>query len=499
MDAGPSSRTPVIVGVGQLRANRERTVEDAREPLDLILQALRAAGGPALLRAADAVYGVRVTSWSYADLAATVADAVGAVPRTVVNSALGGHLPVRLLEQAAARIWAGESDVALIVGGESQASVGALTKAGVDPRTRGWSSSPGGPYAFGPQDLGSEFQQASGLMMPTRVYPLFENRLQADLGLTPAEGAAWSAELYADLSEVASQHPAAWNREVLTAEYVATATRMVCEPYRLAVNAMPHVDQAAAVVVTSLQAARDHGIAEEQLVHVWGGAGADDTADPLARMSFSASAAMATALDTCLDQAGVNSEQLDLIDVYSCFPVVPKLAGLALGLPRGALLSVAGGHSSFGGPLNSYALHALATMAERLVSASGTGLVHGNGGYLTYHHAVLLSTDPHPDGYLGSPEPAWSAPPGPRLLLPQAAQGRELTVESATVEHDREGRPRQAFVVARTPDDLRVAAASAPDDRETPAALSLAAVPAGARSHVGREVRIEGTSVVLVG
>ena len=495
----PDSRIPVIVGAGQLRANRERTVEGAREPLALLLEALHGAAAPALLEAADAVYGVRVTSWTYDSLAATVARAVGAKPSTLVDSALGGHLPVRLLEQAAARIWAGDSSVALIVGGEAQASLGALTKAGVDPLSLGWSSAPGGPYAFGPEDLGSVYQQASGLMMPTRVYPLFENRLQADLGLTPAEGAAWSAELYADLSKVAAAHASAWNREVLTPEQVAMDSRMVCEPYRLAVNAMPHVDQAAAVVVTSLQAARDHGIPDDQIVYVWGGSGADDTVDPLARASFAASSAMAAALEACLDQAGATSSDLDLIDVYSCFPVVPKLAGLALGLPRGALLSVAGGHSSFGGPLNSYALHALATMVDRLRAAPGTGLVHGNGGYLTYHHAMLLSSRQHPGGYLGSPEPSWKPPVGPEMLTPEEAVGKRLTVETATVEHDRAGGPRQAFVVARTADGARVAASSALDDTTTPAALSLAALPTGARSHIGREVEIIGTEVRVVG
>lgn len=494
MDA---SRLPVIVGTGQLRANRERTVEGAREPLALILDALRSAASAGLLAAADAVYGVRMASWTYDSLARSVADAVGAAPRTLVDSALGGHLPVRLLEQAAARIWAGESDVALLVGGEAQASLTALSKAGVDPVSLGWSATPGGPYAFGPEDLGSVYQQASGLMAPTRVYPLFENRLQADLGLTPEQGAAWSADLYADLSRVAADHPVAWNREVLTAEHIASGTRMVCEPYRLAVNAMPHVDQAAALVVTSLQSARDSGVPQDQIVHVWGGAGADDTVDPLARAAFGTSAAMAEALAACLDGAGTTVDAVDLIDVYSCFPVVPKLAGMALGLPRDALLSVAGGHSSFGGPLNSYALHALATTAERLRGGAHVGLVHGNGGYLTYHHALLLGGAPHPDGYVGEPEATWTAPVGPELVLPLDAQGIPLTIETATVEHDRSGRPGQAFVVALTPDGRRVAAASAPGDAQTAAALSLTALPPGAVSQVGRAVEVVDGAVRL--
>jgi acetyl-CoA C-acetyltransferase len=490
-------RQPVIVGVGQLRANRDRTIEGAREPLHLLVEALRRAEtdavAPGLLREADAVHAVKVASWSYADLAAKIGTAVGARPRTLVDTGLGGHLPVRLLEQAAARIWAGDSEVALLVGGEAQASVSLLGKAGVDPvADLGWAADPGGPPAFDLDELGSPGMQAAGLLAPTRVYPLYENRLQADLGLTPQRAADWSARLYADLSAVAATHPAAWQPERLTPEQVGTvgaSNRMVCEPYPLAMNAMPHVDQAAAVIVTSLGTARRHGIADRALVHVWGGAGADDVPDVLARDSFGRSCALSAALDRCLQQAGVSSGQLDLVDVYSCFPVVPKLAGLHLGLPRDATLSVTGGHSCFGGPLNSYSVHALATMAQRVREGAGLGLVHANGGYLTYQHAVLLSSVPHPDGYVGQPAPQAAAEGGaPALLSVDGAL--DVVVETLTVEHRRDGEPRQAFLVARTATGERIAVCSAVDDVATPKALSLDALPDGLTTHVGRSLPI---------
>jgi hypothetical protein len=43
------SRIPVLVGVGQLRANRERTVDGAREPLALMARALEPAEGLSLV------------------------------------------------------------------------------------------------------------------------------------------------------------------------------------------------------------------------------------------------------------------------------------------------------------------------------------------------------------------------------------------------------------------------------------------------------------------
>ena len=499
-------RRPVIVGVGQLRANRARTVDGAREPLHLLREALDAAGAdsgaPTLLSAADSVHAVKVASWTYDDLARRAAATVGADPSYCEDTGLGGHLPVRLLDRAAARIWWGDSDVALLVGGEAQASVSLLGKAGVDPvRDLGWSAQPGGPPAFDLDQLGSAAMQAAGLMAPTRVYPLFENRLQADLGLTAEQARAESARMYSAFSAMAAAHPVAWSQEVLTPEQVGTTgpgNRMVCEPYPLSMNAMPHVDQAAAVIVTSVAAARAHGVPDAAMVHVWGGAGADATPDVLARSHFGRSPALEQALDRCLAQAGTVAGEVDLVDVYSCFPVVPKLVAQHLGLPRDTPLSVTGGHSSFGGPLNSYSLHAVATLAARLRSSAGLGLVHANGGYLTSQHAVLLSRAAHPDGYVGRPEAVRAADEEVRVL--PCTEAVDVVVETATVEHDREGAPRQAFVVGRTADGGRVAVATPRGDARSAGLLSLAALPPGLHTHVGRPLRLnpcsDGTAVV---
>ena len=483
-------RLPVLVGAGQLRANRERTVEQAREPLALLLEALRSAVPDDVLRDADDVSVVRIASWAYDGLAGRVAQAVGATPRTVVDTNLGGHHAVRLLDAAAQRIWAGESEIAVIAGAEAQASVSLLGKAGIDPVSLGWTATPGGPPAFDLDELGAPAMQAAELLSPTRVYPLYENRLIADLGLTPDEGLAWSAQLYSDLTRVAAQHPVAWDREVRTAEEVANGGRIVCEPYPLTMNAMPHVDQAAAVVVMSLAEARRRGLTE--VVYVWGGAGADDATDVLQRRDFGHSESLGLALDGCLDRAG--RPHLDLVDVYSCFPVVPKLVGLHLGTPRDAVLSITGGHSSFGGPLNSYSLHALATAFERLKSG-GTGLVHANGGYLTYQHAVVLSGAPHPDGYVGCPDPVsvrqQDVPPMVATLARQ-----EVVIETATVEHDRSDQPVQAFVVARTEEGGRLAASTPRGDAQAALELSLTR-----GTQVGRRIALQavGASVRVVG
>lgn len=477
------SRVPVLVGAGQVRANREGRIEDAQEPLALILSALRLAAAPALLAQADAVYSVGVASWDYDELSARVGRAVGAVPRHRVDTGIGGHLPVRLLEQAAARITAGDSQVALVVGGESEHSMTALRRAGLDPVERGWTPR-GTPAPFRGEEYGGREQIAAGLLVPTRVYPLFENRLQADLGQTPQEAADWSARIYAAYAEVAAAQPAAWTPGPRSAQDIGTVTpvnRMICEPYPLSMVANPRTDQAAALVVTSLAAARAAGVPDEQITYVWGGAGVDATADVLRRPAYGSSDALTACLTRTRD---LGTAPPDLIDVYSCFPVVPKLAGLALGLPADAVLSVAGGHSSFGGPLSSYSLHAVACMHERLRGTALTGLVHANGGYLTYQHAVLLGGRPHPQGWVGDPTPTKFGPVGHVAPVRPA----DVVIETATVEHDREGRPERAFLLGRDETGARVVAMT--PEPEVAAQLSLSSLPPGVTTHVGRRARL---------
>ncbi|WP_127782116.1 acetyl-CoA acetyltransferase [Rhodococcus sp. X156] len=487
---------PVIVGVGQLRHNRERTVADAREPLELMLDAVALAaadaGVPQLPAHADSIDVVNVVSWSYDDLPGLVAQRVGADPQHRQYTPVGGQWPARLLDAAAARIAAGESTIALLVGGEAQSSTGALAKAGVDPvQDCGWSAAPGGPAAFDPELLGGPENQAAGLILPTRVYPLFDNALSHQLGQSPDEATAWSAEIYAAFSAEAAANPAAWNPVQRSAEDIATVTpgnRMISEPYPLSMNANPQVDQGAAVIMTSLAAAREHGVAEDKLVYVWGGAGADQAEEHLRRDGFTDSPAMAAAFERTLSQAGVHADDLDIVDIYSCFPVVPKLASIALDLPRDASLSVTGGHSAFGGPMNTYTLFAAVSITQRLRTEPGLALLHGNGGFVTYQHAVLLSDAPHAQGYVGNPEPVRiESANAPAIIAPVSGT---VTVETATVEHGRDGKPATGFLVARTADGARFAAQTAPGDTASAEALSMGE-PGERREVVGRTVTVE--------
>jgi acetyl-CoA acetyltransferase len=126
----PPTFTPIVVGVGDIK-NRSLSVSDAIEPLHLMLQATSAALKDTLLSPSaqeklrssiDHVGVVNTWTWSYPDLPGLIAEKLGAKDGYRVLSHHGGDSPAKLFDEAARRISSGESNVAIVTGGEALAS-----------------------------------------------------------------------------------------------------------------------------------------------------------------------------------------------------------------------------------------------------------------------------------------------------------------------------------------------------------------------------------------
>ena len=123
-------KTPIVVGVGDV-VNRSRKVEDAIEPLTLMLDAIKAAFRDtdlsssrveALQKRIDSLDVVRTWTWPYPDLPSLLAEHLDIKPRRQHYSEHGGNQPGLLFDEAARRISKGESKVAVVTGGEALAS-----------------------------------------------------------------------------------------------------------------------------------------------------------------------------------------------------------------------------------------------------------------------------------------------------------------------------------------------------------------------------------------
>jgi acetyl-CoA C-acetyltransferase len=483
-------RTPVIVGIGE-SLDRPFEVAHAKEPIALAAEAARSAeadAGAALLAQVDALDLVNLVSWRYGDAAGALADALGIAPAHRQFHEVGGESPVRLLHEAALRITRGQSRVALVCGAEAQHSASRAQREGVAPPWTPFAKD--GPRPLRGADLVHPLALRMGLATPTQVYPLYEMASAADWGQSPVEARVESGALWERYSAAAAQNPRAWLRKSFSADAIVTPAednRMIAWPYTKLMVANPLVNQGAAVLVTSLAFAREAGVPEERIVHFVGGAAASEPRDFLQRDSFTHSPAQDVVLETARALA---PDGFDALELYSCFPCVPKMARRSLGLGADIQPSVTGGLTFFGAPLSTYMLHAACAMVRRLREGGGTGLLYGQGEFVTKHHALVLSGNtgaPLGENYSVQSDADARRGPVPETVEPEAGPA---VLESATVLFGREGLDR-GVVVLSTTDGGRTMATVPAEDRETLALLmSEDRFPIG----LAGQIRIEGES-----
>jgi hypothetical protein len=161
-----------------------------------------------------------------------------------------------------------------------------------------------------------------------------------------------------------------------------------------------------------------------------------------------------------LKLARANGVVIDATELYSCFPCVPKMTRRVLGLSHDVVPTVCGGLSFFGAPLNNYMTHATCAMVRHLRAGRAyTGLLYGQGEFVTKHHAVLVSRlapqVPLRSEYKVQREVDLRRGAIPTLLTEYRGAA---TLETYTVIYDREGAPLYGIVIARSTSGARIMA-----------------------------------------
>jgi acetyl-CoA C-acetyltransferase len=394
MTVSPEARIPVIVGVGEI-VDRPKDIADGLEPLTLLEHALTRAeadSGAKLLGDIQSLDVVNFLSWRYRDPEKQLAQRLGITPSHLYYGPVGGESPIRYLHEAAQRIARGECSVAAVCGAEAQSTATKAQRAGVEL--------PWTPFAHDVEEpkRGAAFQKPMavtlGVFRPITVYPLYESATSAHWGQTPREALKESGELWATYARIAADNPNSWLKKRFTGDQITTPTpdnRLIAWPYTKLMVANPTVNMGGALILTSLAKARAAGVPEEKLIYPLGGASAEEPRDYLIRDQFVESHSQTAVLKTVMNLAGGDGRAFDAIELYSCFPCVPKMARRTLGLGADVQPTVTGGLTFFGAPLNTYMTHAACAMVRRLRSGGKLGLLYGQGGFVTKHHGLVLS------------------------------------------------------------------------------------------------------------
>jgi acetyl-CoA C-acetyltransferase len=252
---------------------------------------------------------------------------------------------------------------------------------------------------YGYDGIFDEYTIAHGLLGAPVQYGLLENARRARLGLSVADYLQRMGELFAPFTKVAAKNPFSSSPVERSVEELITVTdsnRMICDPYPRLLLARDQVNQGAAVLLMSVEAARRLGVPEEKWVYLRGHA---DLVEQklLDRRDVGTSPASVMAVREALSVGGIGIDDVATFDLYSCFPVpvftICDGMGLAADDPRG--LTLTGGLPFFGGPGNNYSMHGIAETVNEMRDRPGRfGLVGANGGIMSKYSVGVYSTEP---------------------------------------------------------------------------------------------------------
>jgi acetyl-CoA C-acetyltransferase len=407
-------RTPVLVGVGQFTERIDDPDYRGMSAVDLATAAAEAAladtgvNVATVAKTVDTVFGLRQFEISGPMPAVfgksnnyprSVMNRLGGDPARVVLEPVGGQSPQKLVTEAGNAIVAGDADVVMIMGSEPGST--ARYFANRDDKPDFTEHVEGQLEDRGHQIFSyiDEYTIQHGLTGAPVQYGLLENARRERLGLSVAEYRLKMAELFAPFSKVAAKNPFSSSPMERSVEEILTVTddnRMICDPYPRLLVARDTVNQGAAAVLMSVEAAHRLGVPEEKWVYLHGHADMIEQA-MLDRVDLSAGPASVMAAEEALRVAGLGVDDMATFDLYSCFPfpvfVICEALGLSGDDPRG--LTLTGGLPYFGGPGNSYSLHGIAeTVVEMRDKPGKFGFVGANGGILSKYSVGIYSTEP---------------------------------------------------------------------------------------------------------
>jgi acetyl-CoA C-acetyltransferase len=457
-------RTPVIVGVGQVHQQLDEPGA-GDGPIALMVRAARLAGddsgAPELLQRVGQI-AVPEGTWRYRDPARLVGRGIGADrARTVVVQA--GIPQQTLLDDAYLALLDGRLDVALVVGGEAARRAAIARRAGVELPDEVVGDDTDADERRAPEgEIVSPLEIAARVVNPAEQYALIDSALRHAEGRTIDEQRDEIAALWSGFSRVAAAFPYAEFRRPRSAHDIREPgpdNRLMAFPYNKWHCSQMIVDQAAALLLCTLESAEAAGVEPSRVIFPHVALESSFARSLPRRRDMHRWPAMEVLGAAATDHLGVGLDAIEHAEVYSCFPAAVRVQQRALGLDVDGVPTITGGEPFAGGPWNNFVLQVTVAMIELLRSRRGErGLVTTVSGFLTKPGLAVYGTEPAVRPLLVADlredaERATSTVP-----LAEAYTG-PATIAAVTVSYDRSGDAR-TIVVADTPSGARCVATS---------------------------------------
>ena len=442
-------RTPVLVGVAAIQQHAEDP-HDASEPLDLMEDALRRAaedaGSKALLESVDSIWAPR-GFWSYSDPGRILAERFGASKvRTIVAEI--GILQTSVLGQAAARLRDGEGEIAMIVGAEARDRASRFGRAGLEvPLTDQTGGTPDTVLRPSAEIMG-QFEIDLGLITPTIQYAMIDNALRAHEGQSMADHRAELGALWGGFNRVAVHNEDAWNRRPMSPDEIVTpsdSNRLLSYPYTKFLVSQWNVNQAAGLILCTLEKARSLGLDERRFVYPLAVVDSEHMVTLSERRDLWRSPGFELAGARAFELAGKQASEIEHFELYSCFPAAVRVQQRELGIPLDRQVTQTGGMTFGGGPLNNFVLQAWVKMVEGLRSDPGShGVVTAISGLITKQGVSVLAPEPT-RAFVHDNVSEAARSSGATIAVEREATGR-ARISSYTVSHARDAANGVALV-----------------------------------------------------
>ena len=478
----------MLVGIG-VATRREDDWTRALEPMDLMHEAVTAAGrdaGNAQLLAGTQYIGVPRGRWTYRNPAGELARAIGARQATTVLASVG-VLQQSLLGEACARIARGEADTTLLAGADAGYRLLRAQIAGASAPERQHDDEPQ-VYLAPKDDLFHRVESRAGFEMPVGLYAILDSAYRARQRWSVSAHRTRLAEMLAHFSAIAAGNPHAWSRTPLSVENIRAASErnpMQAFPYTRAHCSTWNVDQAAALLFCSEARAVELDIPRAQWIYPLASSESNHMMTVSARADLTRCIGAGIAGQAALAAADLTIADIDLLELYSCFPIAVETYAEALQVDLAHPLTITGGMPFAGGPFNNYVLQATCRAAE-LLRARGTGiaLVSSVSGMLTKQGFGLWSTAAGPRGFVNADVSTAVATAARTVDVLDGYHG-DVSIAGYTVLHGRGLSPR-AVVLVDTPTGQRVLTDS--QDAELIARME-------AEEYVGRIMQVDGSAL----
>jgi acetyl-CoA C-acetyltransferase len=455
--SGVDPRTPVLVGVGTASVDAE-----AAELMALALEAAVGDAGSSSLSGAVDLIAVPQGTWAYSDPARLVAARSGIEGARTYFARVG--VPQQTLVNEALRaIGAGSCDVAVVVGGESRARSRRAEIAG----TRAPETSQRQAVPDVVMDREDDFMARpeidAGLVDPVLQYALIENALGAVDGQGVDDHRTSISTLWERFNVVARSNPAAaFPSAMSVAELTAPSptNRPLAFPYNKWHASQWTVDQAAALVLCSVEVARAHHVPLDRWVFPRVGLDAGHGVSLSRRRALHRWPAMAVLGRAAAQHIGRPLDAVEHVELYSCFPSAVRIQQRELELPVEGTPTVTGGMAFAGGPFNNFVYQATASMVPLLRrDPRSLGVVSTVCGLLTKPGLAVWSAAPDVRGPLVCDLAAEAAAVTESVDVVRAHHG-PATVTTATVGFDGMD-PVRLYVLADIDSGRRCVASSA--------------------------------------